>query len=397
MEELIPYFLKLLSETDLKFKRYLYYKIDWNARLSGIVGARGVGKTTLMLQYIRENYKKNEILYISADGFYLQRSSLFELAEEFYVKGGRHLFIDEVHRYPTWAGEIKNLYDTFSDLRIVFSGSSALQIYKAEADLSRRAVIYKLHNLSFREYIALERGVELPVYSLEDILVGHEEIAAGICKKIRPVPLFMDYLQSGIYPFFKESKSGYPERLLSTVQVIMEMDLLAIENLTYSTIIKLRRILAFISESLPYVPNISELSRKSGVSRDVLLRLIDLLERADLLLLLRESSAPTGYLTKPDKIYLHNSALLYALSPSRQPEPGTVRETFFANQLSRNHMVNTASKGDFLVDGKFLFEVGGRKKQGSQVKNQENAFIARDNMEIGYENFIPLWLFGMLY
>lgn len=397
MEELVPYFLKRLSATSLEFKRYLYGEIDWNARLTGIVGARGVGKTTLMLQYIRENYTKNEMLYVSADSFYFQKSSLFDLAEEFYVKGGRHLFVDEVHRYPSWAVEIKNLYDTYHDLKIVFSGSSALQIFKAEADLSRRALIYKLHNLSFREYIALETGTELPAFSLEEILNNHAEIAADIIKKIKPVLLFLDYLQGGIYPFFKDSKSGYPDRLLSTVQVIMEMDLVAIENLTYSTIIKLRRILAFIAESLPYIPNISELSRKSGVSRDVLLRLIDLLARADLLLLLRESSAPTGYLTKPDKIYLHNTALLYAISPMQRPETGTVRETFFANQLTRKHFVNTAPQGDFVVNDRYLFEIGGRNKKGGQIQHLKNSFIVRDNMETGYENFIPLWLFGMLY
>jgi len=398
MQNLFRYSSGLISETDLRFTRYLFNKVDWNDRLIGITGARGIGKTTLLLQKIKHSYGNSlEALYISLDSFYFLKNSLFNLAEEFSVNGGKYLFIDEVHRYPTWSTEIKNIYDTFPGMRIVFSGSSALQILKAEGDLSRRASMYKLGSMSLREYIELAHNVIFKNYTLSEILENHVSIANDITKRIKPIPIFKEYLKGGAYPFYIGSSATFNQRLLSTVNVIIENDLMAIEHFSYSTLIHLRRLLAFITDSVPFKPNISELSRKTGISRDILLRLIDLLEKSELLISLRQDSTPTGYLTKPEKIYLNNTSLLYSLTLNQNPETGTLRETFFANQLKENYMVNIADKGDFLIDNKYIFEVGGRNKKNRQISDLNDAFVVQDDIEIGYRNMIPLWLFGFLY
>ena len=398
MQNLIRYSNALIAEVNLDFTRYLYETIKWDDRLIGITGARGIGKTTLLLQYIRKTFGIGSLaLYVSLDHFYFQKNNLFDLAEEFYINGGRYLFIDEVHRYPTWLSELKNVYDNFPKLRIVFSGSSALQIFKAEADLSRSAVMYKLGPMSLREYIALTRKLNLGRWALNEILKDHFSIAREIQQKIQPIPVFAEYLRGGVYPFFIESSAKFEQRLMSTVNVVIENDLMAIERFSYSTLVNIRRILAFIADSVPFKPNISELGRKTGVSRDILLRLIDLLEKSDLLILLKQDSSPTGYLTKPEMIYLHNTALLYCLTQNQNPEKGTLRETFFVNQLREKHLVNMSQHGDFLIDNQFVFEIGGKGKTGKQIAGIVDSYIVQDDIEIGYKNFIPLWLFGFLY
>ncbi len=388
-----------ILECDYSFVRYLKNAIDWDDRLVVIVGARGVGKTTLMLQYIRHEYGTSEkALYVSVDNIFFSKSGLFSLAEDFYINGGRHLFIDEAHRYPGWAAEVKNLYDSFPKMRMVVSGSSALQIHRAAADLSRRAAMYHLHNLSLREFIAMKHSIHIEPITLEGIVDSHQAIAEGIIKQVDSIiPIFKEYLSGGAYPFFLESRAKFYQRLNSTINVIIDMDLMAIEQFNYSTTISIKRILAFIADSVPMKPNIAELSRKTGVSRDVLLKLISMLEQADVLMLLRETSSPMSYLTKPQKIYLHNSALNYSLSLNREPEVGTVRETFFANQLQVQHAVTSHPKCDFLIDNKYAFEIGGRNKTSKQIKGIEDSFVAMDNLEVGYRNIIPLWLFGFLY
>ncbi len=398
MQNLIRYSNALISGVNLDFTRYLYDTIKWDDRLIGITGARGIGKTTLMIQYIRRTYGISSLaLYVSLDNFYFLKNNLFAFAEQFYINGGRYLFIDEVHRYPTWSSELKNIYDNFPELKIVFSGSSALQIFKAEADLSRRAVMYKLGPMSLREYIALRHKVNIGSLTLGEILKDHVPIATEILQKIQPIPAFTKYLRGGVYPFFVESSAKFEQRLMSTVNVVIENDLMAIERFSYGTLVNIRRILAFIADSVPFKPNISELGRKTGVSRDILLRLIDLLEKSDLLILLKQDSSPTGYLTKPEMIYLHNTALLYCLTQNQNPEKGTLRETFFVNQLRENHLVNISQQGDFLIDNQFVFEIGGKGKTGKQIAGIENSYIIQDDIEIGYKNFIPLWLFGFLY
>jgi hypothetical protein len=398
MQNLYRYSSSLITDSDLRFKRYLFNQIDWNDRLIGITGARGIGKTTLLLQHIKQSFgTSEEALYVSLDNFYFLKKSLFELAEEFSVNGGKFLFIDEVHRYPTWSSEIKNIYDTFRNLKIVFSGSSALQIFKAEGDLSRRASMYKLSSMSLREYIELAHNVVFQSYTLSELLEHHIDIASEITTRIKPLPIFKDYLKGGSYPFYLGSSASFHQRLLSTVNVIIENDLMAIEHFSYTTLVHLRRLLALIADSVPFKPNISELSRKTGISRDILLRLIDLLEKSELLISLRQDSSPTGYLTKPEKIYLNNTSLLYSLTLNQNPETGTLRETFFVNQLRENHLVNLPKKGDFIVEGKFVFEVGGRNKTTQQIADLSEAFIVQDDIEVGYRNRIPLWLFGFLY
>ncbi len=381
-----------------KFVRYLYGQINWEDRLIGITGARGTGKTTLMLQFIKKNFaKNNKALYVSMDDFYFTRNRLFDFAEEFYLHGGRYLFVDEIHKYQGWAVEIKNLYDIFLDLKIVFSGSSALQLHKSEGDLSRRAAMYHLHELSFREYLNLSEKIGLPSFSLADILGDHQQIIPEVLKVESIIAAFKNYCKNGVYPFFIDTKGQYYDRLINTVNVIIENDLQNIESLNYQTTIKLRKIIALIADSVPFKINVSELSRKSLLSRDVLLRLLDALDRANLINTLRQTSKPTGHLTKPEKVYLNNTSLLKALNTTGEYSVGTARETFFLNQLSHKHTVTYPRHGDFLVDEKYIFEIGGKNKDFKQIAGIKNSFIAADDIEYGFENKIPLWLFGFLY
>ncbi|MFT4752748.1 MAG: putative AAA+ superfamily ATPase [Salibacteraceae bacterium] len=387
-----------IANVETDFIRYLFYEIKWKDRLIGITGARGTGKTTLMLQYIKKTFGHSyTALYISMDDYYFTQKRLFELAEEFYINGGRNLFIDEVHKYPLWAIEIKNLYDTYSDLKIVFSGSSALELYKSDVDLSRRAAIYKLHELSFREFLNLSTGEIYDTYSLPEILDNHHQITPQIVGDKSIFPEYKIYLEKGAYPFFMETEGQYYDRLKNTINVIIETDLPSIENINYQTTQKLRKLISLIADSVPFKVNISELSRKTNISRDVLLRLLHLLERANLTKGIKQKGAATGHLTKPDKIYLNNSVLLYALNSNIEASMGTVRETFFMNQLMLNHQVNSVSKGDFLIDKTYTFEIGGRNKTKKQIIGIENAFVAADGIEHGFKDIIPLWLFGFLY
>jgi predicted AAA+ superfamily ATPase len=387
-----------ISSISTKFVRYLYDEIQWEDRLIGITGARGTGKTTLILQYIKNTFGSSyDALYISMDDFYFTNHRLFELAEDFYVNGGRTLFIDEVHKYKTWSIEVKNLYDIYSDLKIVFSGSSALQLHKADADLSRRAAIYKLHELSFREYLNLTTKHEFKKLSIERILKEHYKLTHDITTGISIIPKFKEYLEKGVYPFFIESKGQYYNRLINTINVIIENDLPSIENITYQTTGKLRKLITLIADSVPFKINISELSRKTNISRDVLLRLLNLLNRANLISGIRQKGAPTGHLTKPDKIYLNNTALLFALNTNNKLSKGTIRETFFMNQLILDHKVNSIPKGDFYINNKYTFEIGGKNKTKKQIAGIKNAYVVADDIEHGYRETIPLWLFGFLY
>lgn len=397
MQHLINYSQQKIKGVPLKFKRYLSDKIDWDDRLIGITGARGVGKTIMMLQYIKARYAFDpKALYITLDDFYFTRHRLFSVAETFYLNGGKHIFIDEVHKYADWSVEIKNLYDTFSDLKIVFSGSSALSIHKAKADLSRRVAMYHLHELSFREYLELSEIAIFEPIGLEQIFSNHIEPGSKIIQKIKPIQHFNKYLSSGTYPFFKEVRAKYHERLMNVIRVIIENDLPATENLNYSTVSKLKKTMALIAESVPFKPNISELSNRIGVSRDFLIKLFNLLNDAGLIIMARQSGAPTGILTKPEKIYLENPNLLFALGGG-EVNKGTIRETFFINQLLQSHKIEIPKSGDFIIDGKFTIEIGGKNKTFKQLAGLENAFIAMDDIELGYKHTIPLWLFGFLY
>ncbi|MCF8367490.1 MAG: AAA family ATPase [Bacteroidales bacterium] len=398
MQNLINYSSARINSVSTKFVRYLTKEIEWDDRLIGITGARGTGKTTLMLQHIKNTFgASGDTLYVSLDDYYFTQHRLFDLAEKFYMNGGLHLFVDEVHKYPSWSIDIKNIYDIFPELKIVFSGSSALQLHKATGDLSRRAAMYHLHELSFREYLNLTLKTNFESILISDILSNHQKLAGDIVKNIRITALFKNYLQNGAYPFFIEAKGQYYDRLINTVNTIIENDLPAIENINYQSVHKLRKLISLIADSVPFKINISELSRKSGLSRDVLLRLLALLDNASLITNIRQKGAPTGHLTKPDKIYLNNTALLFAINTNQQVSSGTIRETFFMNQLIQKHKLLSVKKGDFLVDNKYTFEIGGRNKTNEQIAGLNNAFVVADDIEFGYKNTIPLWMFGFLY
>ena len=398
MEELFKRSSGIIDRTSLGFKRYLYDEIEWEDRLIGISGFRGVGKTMLMLQRMKEEYGNSlKAVYVTLDDLYFTKNSFIDFVDEFYINGGRTVFVDEIHRYPSWSVELKNVYDIYDDLKIVFSGSSALQLHKADGDLSRRAAMYNLHEMSFREYLHLSGNGVFKKYSLEEMLKDHVEIARGLTKKITPVPLFRDYLVLGVYPFFKEAKGRFGERLTNAINVVVEIDLTSIENISYHTTYKLKQLISVLADTVPFKVNITELSRRVNLSRDALLRLLTSLDRANLIKGIRREGAASGYLTKPDKLYLNNTALLDALHSVNINVEGTMRETFFMNQLLESHDVKVSKKGDFLIDGEFIFEVGGKNKGYVQIADVKNSFIAADNIETGYGNKIPLWLFGFLY
>ncbi len=378
--------------------RYLYHEIDWNNRLVGIIGARGVGKTTLLNQYQKNRYgTSSSALFVSLDHFYFKSNRLFDLADQFVQKGGEHLFIDEIHKYPDWAIEIKLIYDTFSSLRVTFTGSSALELQKAQADLSRRLLLYSLHELSFREYIIMLTKKEIAPVSLNEIMENHVDIASQIRSQVLPYKYFDDYLKRGSYPFFQETTLLYHERIQAIVRTIIENDFPAVARISYGTQIKIQKLLNLLADSVPFKPNIYQLAEKIGVSRDQILKYLDLLDVARIIIMLRAQSGPTGYLTKPEKIYLNNTTLMNALSMRSTPSTGTIRETFFLNQLKAAHTVTYPKTGDFLVNGKYLFEVGGKTKTRKQIIGEHDAFLVLDTIDIGFEHKIPLWLFGWLY
>lgn len=395
MERLLDHYTRLLANTKLNKQRYLFHQIDWNNRLIGITGARGTGKTTLLLQHIKHERMENTALYVSLDNIYFAQHTLSDLANDFYINGGTHLFLDEVHRYANWAIEIKNIYDSYPGLFIVFTGSSMLEIYKAQADLSRRSVMYSLSGLSFREFLYFEDILEVSPYNLEDILNNHTSIASEITTSIKVFPAFRNYLQYGFYPFYKEGTSSYYDKLNAIINVILENDLPAVVTLQYATILKIKKLLTHVASLVPYTPNINDLSGLVETDRKSLLMYLQYLERAGLLQQLRSSSRKLSELAKPEKLFLNNTNLLYSLSQNTQE--GTLRETFFANQLSHSHTLLCPNSGDFLIDEKYVFEVGGKGKTFKQIRNIENSFIAYDNMEIGLGNKIPIWLFGLMY
>lgn len=395
MERLLQHYTRLLANTNLNKYRYLFHQINWKNRLIGITGPRGTGKTTLLLQHIKLEKIESTSLYVSLDNIYFTQNSLSNLANDFYMNGGTHLFLDEVHRYPNWAIEIKNIYDSYPDLFIIFTGSSILEIYKAQVDLSRRSVMYSLYGLSFREFLYFENILEIPPYSLEDILHNHTAIASEITTSIKVFPAFRNYLQYGFYPFYKEGDDAYYDKLNSIINVILENDLPAVITLQHATILKIKKLLTHIATLVPYTPNINDLSGLIETDRKSLLSYLKYLERAGLLRQLRGNNRKLSELAKPKKLFLDNTNLLFSLS--RNTQEGTLRETFFANQFSHSHELLCPDSGDFLVDEEYLFEVGGKGKTFKQIRNIENSFIAYDNMEIGLGHKIPLWLFGLMY
>ncbi len=395
MEKLITKSAIKIEQTPQEFKRYLFDKINYKQRLIGIRGARGVGKTTLLLQ-IAYRFKNEKVLYVSLDDLFFSSNTLYNLAEKFYQKGGVLLLLDEVHKYPNWSREIKLIYDDFPNLKVIFTSSSILDIYKGESDLSRRAIAYELKSLSFREYLVLFENEEFPIFSLEEITENHQEIALKILKKIKPLAYFQEFLKIGAFPFYMGNKEEYYQQVLQTINLILEVDLPSIENTDYQNVVKIKRLLYILALSVPFTPNISKLSEKVDLSRNVLVQVLHWLSKAHLIHAYYKSGRSISALNKPDKIWLHNTNLSYALA-SYQPDKGNLRETFFLSQLSVLNEVSIPKKGDFYINNKYTFEVGGKNKTTQQIKGLENAFVVKDDIEVGVFNEIPLWLFGFLY
>lgn len=389
MKTLYQKFETLLQNTTTDFKRYLYEKVAWNSRMIGIIGARGVGKTTMVLQYIKENLDSKKALYVSADDIYFGENRLVDLADDFYKNAGEYLFIDEIHKYADWSRELKNIYDSFPSLKIVFIGSSVLDILKGSADLSRRTIIYKLQGLSFREYLKLFHNYEVEVYSLKQII--DNEVKLTNIK--HPLPLFNDYLKRGYYPFGLENEMNL--RLGQIIVQTLETDIPQYANLNVGTGRKLKRLLSIIAESVPFKPNFSKIANIINVSRNSLDDYFSYMEKAGLIAQLRNETSGIRGLGKIDKVYLDNTNIVFNLVGDKS-NVGNIRETFFFNQMSVKNEVISSKKADFIIDN-YTFEVGGKNKQQNQIKKDGKSFVVKDDIEFGYLNVIPLWAFGLNY
>ncbi len=395
LDELREYQRKLFENNRFTYKRYFHKTVNLDKKLAGIVGARGVGKTTYLIQYLKElDLPFSKKLYISAD--IISIPSLFEVADSFSKEEGEVLIIDEIHKYRNFEIELKKIYDLL-DLKVVFSGSSALSIDNSKADLSRRARLYSVYGLSFREFIELEKGISLPSFSLDEILKNHIDIAYELLQKFNLTLLFRTYLKSGYYPFYFEDKEDYLLRLNETINTVIEVDIPSIFPIDYSSVQNLKKLVRLLCESHPYTPNIKELMAKMGMKNNYkgLYRFIEYLHRAKIFTTLKSTSKGDNIFVKPDKIYLNNTNLHYAYCDNSNI--GTLREVFVASMLSQNHTIQAAKKGDFLVDGTHTLEVGGKHKKYKQIKDVPDSYIVADDIEVGSGNKVPMWLFGFLY
>lgn len=396
LQPLFDTYHRKLAKVSLRFKRYLYSQINWKSRIISIKGARGVGKTTMLLQNILENYEDvDKTLYASLDNLWFASHSLMDLVDWAYRHGIMRLYLDEVHRYEGWATMLKNIYDGFPDMSIVYTSSSLLVMDNAKVDMSRRQTPYTLYGLSFREYLELEDIYHGEAISLDQILSCHVKEAMRIVSKIRVAPLFEAYLEHGYYPFYLESLEDFPTRLRETVTVVIDSDLPAVERVTFDTLQKVKKLLMIISEHVPFEPNMSELWRQLSTDNELGLRMLYALDKAHVLGLLSAKAKNYKSLTKPEKIFLGNTNLMHVLCPV--VDKGNERETFFLSQLKVIHDVTYPKNGDFLIDGKHLFEVGGKGKTFNQIADIPDSYLAVDDTEVGLGNRIPLWLFGFLY
>lgn len=398
MEKLIELFRKKMTGPLPVFERELERKINWNARLISVRGSRGTGKTTLFLQHIKKTFSNNlnKVLYVNLDNIYFSNNTLVELAEKFASRGGTHLFIDEVHKYENWSKEIKNLYDDFPELHIAFTGSSLLEILNGRADLSRRTLVYELTGLSFREYLSLIKAHDFPIFTLEEILKNNEQISAEIASKIKPFEFFDDYLSFGYYPYFLEGKDDYFNRLNETLNMILEVELPMLRSLEIAYIPRIKKLLAVIGESAPFIPNITQLAAKIGISRQTLLIYLKYLEDAKLINQLYKKSRGLSVLEKPEKILMENTNLI-ELFNGENANTGSRRETFVLNQLLHSHKVDFSEESDFFVDSKYTFEVGGKNKKRKQIQEIPDSYIIADDIEFGTDRRIPIWLLGFMY
>lgn len=398
MERLIELFRNKLALVPTQLSRSLMSEIQWDAKLIGIKGARGVGKTTLMLQYIKQQLSAelNATLYVSLDHLWFSENTLVDLADDFVKRGGKYLFLDEVHKYENWTQELKNIYDAYPTLKVVFTGSSLLEILNARADLSRRAIVYHLQGLSFREYLILHTNNDFKKYELDTILNHHTEISAEVLPCIKPLVYFDDYLKHGYFPFHLEQPDVYYMRINEIISMMLEIELPLLRGIDVGYIARIKQLLYIISQAVPFVPNVSKLSEKIGIERKTLLSYLHYLDEIALTKNLFKESFGISSLQKPQKIYLENTNYMFALG-AESVNKGNLRETFFANQLKQNHTITYTNLGDFLVDNKYTFEIGGKSKNNKQIKETSHSFIAADDIEYGFGNKIPLWMFGFLY
>ncbi|CAA6819500.1 MAG: ATPase component BioM of energizing module of biotin ECF transporter [uncultured Sulfurovum sp.] len=395
LEQLHKNFIHYLDNQKVSYRRYIWDEINHNEKLIGIIGARGVGKTTYILQYLKSlDIPLHHKLYISADSLEVLESSLLEIAKEFSTLGGKVLAIDEIHKYRDFERELKQIYDML-DLKVIFSGSSAIELEHAKADLSRRALLYRMNGLSYREFLEIKLGIKLEHYTLEQIVTGHLDIAYALKKEFKPLEYWKEYLTYGFYPFYFQEASSYSIKLKETINTVIETDIPSVFSIKYERIINLKKLVTLICASEPFQLNIKALSAKIGTDRDTLYLYMNYLHRGKIFNILRSKTKGDNIFLKPDKIYLNNPNLNYAYC--KDPKIGTVREVFFANQLQMLHTLSIPVKGDFLVDDNYLFEIGGKRKSFKQIKDVPNSFVVADDIETGFGNKIPLWLFGFLY
>lgn len=389
MEKLMQRFLALLENTDTGFLRDQHFLVNWEDRMTAIIGARGVGKTTLLLQHIKLHHSTQDTLYVSADDFYFTGHKLLDFAESFHKMGGRHLFIDEIHKYSGWSKELKLIYDYLPSLQVIFTGSSVLDIFKGSDDLSRRVLLYRMHGLSLREYINMKHHLDLPAYTLEQIL-NHQVKVPGV---EFPLAEFKEYLRNGYYPFV--GQGGYAERLLQTVHTTLETDIPMFARLNATTAVRLKHLMLVIAQSVPFKPNYSKLAGVMGLDRQTLGDYITYMEKAGLVKQLYDATGGVRGLGKVAKLYLENTNLAYAFAQDT-PDVGNLRETFFFNQVSQSHRVTASAQADFEVEGK-TFEVGGRKKGNAQIEGLDEAYVVKDDIAYGFGHTVPLWQFGFIH
>ncbi|MEM9849727.1 MAG: AAA family ATPase [Bacteroidota bacterium] len=399
MQKLVQYQSNLLRGINKEFTRYLYTSLPWSSRFLGIKGFRGVGKTTMLLQYLKYELKDlSKHLYVTLDHPYFYQNSLYELAEQFQQLGGTTLLVDEVHKLPNWSRQLKIVYDGFPELQLIFTSSSALDILKGESDLSRRVLIHELGGLSFREYIAFAHGIQFPTYTLPQILNDHLNIASTIALQVKPIALFKDYLKRGYYPYGQvEAVELFQKRLLQSLEVVLQSDISYIYGYTTENTAKIKKLLGVISESPPFTINISSVAQKLNISRSTVTNYLYALQNAGTLRFVNRQGKGVANLQKPDKIYLDNTNLSFILQDST--DVGTLRETFALNQLQQaDYTIKLPAKGDFYVsEEKVTLEIGGRNKTPRQIKGVADSYIFADDMEIGFGQKIPLHLLGFLY
>jgi len=387
----------LLSNTTINFKRFLFNEIKWNNRLVGIKGARGTGKTTLSLQWLKQqDLPVTKAAYFSLDDLYFTNNSLKETVAQFYKLGGKILVLDEVHKYKNWSAEIKNIYDIYTGIKIIFTGSSIIDISRQQGDLSRRAIVYELPGLSYREFLSLKYNLQLPVISLNEILKDASTIKKQLPISFRPLEYFSEYLQTGYYPFMMEDKETVHQKINQLIRTIVEYDMAELKDFDIRNAKKILQLMYVIAQQVPFKPNLVALAEKTSIHRNSLNNYLHYLEQAKLISLLQPEGKSVASLQKPEKIYLNNTNLLYALA-EKQVDKGNLRETFFLSQLNAVHKMAMPKMGDFIVDNKYTFEVGGKDKSKKQIADIKNAWVVKDDLEFPVGNDLPLWMFGCLY